>query len=113
MKTKSRLFQNALCFFAGIAFTLAFIGLKKMSQIFFFGDEIACQSSFPRYHKACVYSRFGFGEQAITFRIDGKTVYHVEDFPGGDLGERISWSLEGRKVTFHINGLSDRIYDVE
>jgi hypothetical protein len=60
---------------------------------------------------ACIYSRVGFGEQTITFQIDGSTVYHNKGFAAGNLKERITWGSEGRSVRFHVDGLDDHIYD--
>jgi hypothetical protein len=112
-ETPSNASKYFLCFLAGVVLTLALFGIRTVLNFLLTGDEIACASSFPRYHKACVYSRFGLGDQALTLTIDGKAVYQAEDFPGGNLNEKITWDPGAQKVTFHINGLGDRIFNAE
>ena len=113
METQPDISKYFLFFIAGVVFALAFSGIKAAVNVLLTGDEISCASSFPRYHKACIYSRFGLGDQSLTLTIDGRTVYQAEDFPGGDLKEKILWDSGARKVTFHINGLGDRTFDAE
>jgi hypothetical protein len=102
-----------LGFAIGVAVTYLTWGAGTVTEFLLIGDPVVCQDSFPRYHTACIYSRFGFGEQAVTFQIDGESVFHTEDFPGGDLRERISWDKNARQVTFHVDGLGDRTFDAD
>jgi hypothetical protein len=102
-----------LGFVLGVATTYVIWGAGTATKFLLMGDPVVCQDSFPRYHTACIYSRPGLGDQAITFEIDGESVYQAEDFPGGDLRERISWDKNARQVTFHVDGLTDRTFDAE
>jgi hypothetical protein len=97
----------------GVIATLSFLGGMRVLEFFFDGDPVVCQDSFPRYHTACIYSRFGIGDQAITFKIDGVSVFFSADLPGGGLKERVTWDSSGRFVTFHVDGLGDQKYDAE
>jgi len=87
--------------------------MKDVFSFWFVGEEVACQDSFPRYHKACVVSLFGFGDQNVSLKIDDSTVYHVNDCPGGNLNERIQWDSTGRIVTFHVDALGNKSYDAD
>ena len=93
--------------------TLTFLGGMRVLEFFFDGDPVVCQDSFPRYHTACIYSRFGIGDQAITLKIDGVSVFSSADLPGGNLKERITWDGAGRIVTFHVDGLGDKRFNAE
>lgn len=103
----------ALWFGAGVISTNIYFLLKSCAIWFFVGSPIVCQSSFPRYHDACIYSRFGIGEQAITFEIDGKSVFFSSDLAGGDLKERIVWDQTGRFATFYIDGFTPKTYNAD
>jgi hypothetical protein len=105
--------QFALVFIAGILATSACFLLKDVAHFVFVGQPIACQASFPLGRYACIYSSPGLGEQGITFTIDDQVVFSANDFPGGELGERITWDKSARHVTFHINGLEDKSFDAE
>ena len=102
-----------LSFVAGVTLTNVVWAANTVLEFFFVGVPVVCRDSFPRYHTACVYSRPGFGEQAITFEIDGKSVFHTDDFPGGDLNEDVFWDPGARTVTFHVEGLGDRTFDAD
>jgi hypothetical protein len=98
-------------FAIGVAVTYVVWGAGTVTEFFLTGAPVVCQESFPRYHTACIYSRPGMGDQAVTFQIDGESVFHTEDYAGGDLRERISWDKSARQVTFHVDGLGDRTFD--
>ena len=101
------------CFLAGVLITTGLMLGKNVLGFIFVGEPIVCRTSFPRYHNACVYSRFGFGEQGITLFIDNKSVFSVDDFIPGNLRENVTWDGDGGNVTFHIDGLGDMTYDAE
>ena len=102
-----------LCLIAGVALTNVVWAATTVLTYFSVGVPVICRDSFPRYHTACIYSRPGFGEQAVTFEIDGGSVFHTEDFAGGDLKEDIFWDSTARSVTFHVEGLGDRTFDAD
>ena len=102
-----------LGFVLGVAVTYVTWGAGIVTEFVLVGRPVVCQDSFPRYHTACINSRPGLGEQAVTFQIDGETVFHTEDFAGGDLGEDVFWSKDARHVTFRVDGLGDRTFDAE
>lgn len=113
MKRDLQLHRYAIGFIIGVVATLGFLGVKQVLVFLFVGSPVVCQDSFPRYHTACIYSRFGMGEQAITLEIDDRSVYFSADLPGGDLKERITWDSSGRFVAFHVDGLGEKTYDAE
>jgi hypothetical protein len=113
MKGSRQLHRYAIGFSVGVVATLGLIGVKHVLVFFFVGSPVVCQDSFPRYHTACIYSRFGIGDQAITLEIDSKSVFSSANLPGGDLNERITWDSSGRFVTFHVDGLGAKRYDAE
>ena len=98
---------------AGVLITTGSVHVKNAFGFVLFGEPIICRTSFPRYHNACIYSRFGFGEQAISLAIDDKSVFSVDDFTPGNLNENITWEPGGRNVTFHVDGLGDMKYDAD
>lgn len=110
MKSSIALF---LVFVAGVTLTNVVWAAHHVAEIFFLGTPVTCRDSFPRYHTACVYSRPGFGEQAVTFEIDGESVFHTEDFAGGNLKEDIFWDADARTVTFKVAGLGNRTFDAD
>jgi len=110
-KRRSIFFRYFICFITGWIFAYAVSGTKVVLDFLFVGDQIQCQTSFPRYHSACLYSRFGIGEQSLSFQVDGKTVYSVNDFAGGNLKERISWDEQGHKVSLEVLGRKLFLYD--
>jgi len=113
MSANNHAHRYLIGFGVGVIATLSFLGGMRFLEFFFDGDPVVCQDSFPRYHTACIYSRFGIGEQAITFKIDDVSVFSSADLPGGDLKERVTWDSSGRFVTFHVDGLGDQKYDAE
>ena len=102
-----------LSFVAGVALTNVVWAFSAAVGFFSIGVPVVCRDSFPRYHTGCVYSRPGFGEQAVTFEIDGETVFHTEDFAGGDLKADVFWDSKAGTVTFYVNGLGDRTFEAD
>ena len=102
-----------LSFVAGVALTNVVWAVNAALGFFFVGVPVVCRDSFPRYHTGCVYSRPGFGEQAVTFEIDGTTVFYAEDFAGGDLKADVFWDAKGNTITFYVNGLGQQTFDVD
>jgi hypothetical protein len=100
-----------LSFVAGVTLTNVVWAFDAAAGYFFNGAPVVCRDSFPRYHTACVYSRPGFGEQAVAYQIDGETVFHTEDFAGGDLKADVIWDSKGSSVTFYAHGLGARTFD--
>jgi len=101
------------CFLAGVLITIGLLLAKNVLGLFLFCEPVVCRTSFPRIHTACVYSRFGFGEQAVSLSVDDKTVFSVDDFIPGNLNENITWTSGARNVIFHVDGLGDMKYDAE
>lgn len=113
MKELTSIERYLVGFVVGVAVTYVVWGAGTVTKLLLVGEPVVCQQSFPRYHTACIYSRFGIGDQALIFQIDGVSVFHTEDFAGGPLGERISWNKDARQVTFHVDGIGDRTFDAE
>jgi len=113
MAPRSDISAYFLWFFVGVVATNGYAVMKDVFSFWFVGEEVACQDSFPRYHKACVVSLFGFGDQNVSLKIDDSTVYQVNDCPGGNLNERIQWDSTGRIVTFHVDALGNKSYDAD
>jgi len=110
MKTSFHTYRYLVGFVAGMVVTIGLFAGKGVLEFVFVGEPVVWQDSFPRYHTACI-SRFGWGEQAITFQIDNVWVFQTEDLAGGNLKERIVWESDARRITFHVDGLGDQTYD--
>ena len=101
------------CLIAGVLIATGLVRAQYLLEFIFVGEPVVCRTSFPRYHNACIYSRFGFGEQSITLYIDDTSVFSINDFAPGNLNENVTWDSIGRNVTFYADGLGDITYDAE
>ena len=112
MKSKKQFVKYFVCFLLGILFVFVATSVyRTIDKFLITGSKIQSQSSYPLGHIATLYSRGGLGDQTLTLKVDGKTVWVSGDQPPGDLDEKLIWDETGQIVTLEFNGKKILIYD--